>query len=351
MDDNEIAAQTRHDEIRELKARASGCAVAVGYALVGRCDTCGNINAVDLDGTPEHEREMQHPGRTVKRVTEAEALRLWKLSARCEHKSMPPGAVGNSDLDSFICATPTTPPPEDWATAAAKAAQLSFPPGYYHKRATVEEFADYLRAKLAAAKDYQESYRKMDKLYDETRSQLTALQFLADGLAGAGQALYHACPGIGLTDRWAAAYAAYAAAKAGRRELNEGDETPVVPSEPASRAKPAQSGTWGDRLKENRIAALTQSGAELAAEEIDRLVRQFTGHTGALPDFAPQISLAIAALEREVDDLKEACDSRHKEIEQRDTEHEITLRRLLVDENQLRAELTAAKAALKEGKT
>lgn len=61
---------------------------AAGYALIGRCDTCGNINAVDLDGTPEHEREMQAEGRTVERVTETDALRLWKLSARCDHKKL-----------------------------------------------------------------------------------------------------------------------------------------------------------------------------------------------------------------------------------------------------------------------
>ena len=66
----------------------SGLSVIAGYALVGRCDTCGNINAVDLDGTPEHEREMQAEGRTVERVTEEEACRLWPMAKRCDHKAL-----------------------------------------------------------------------------------------------------------------------------------------------------------------------------------------------------------------------------------------------------------------------
>lgn len=60
-----------------------------GSALIGECDTCGNITAIDLDDTTEHEKEMQHAGRTVKRVTKEEALALWrKCGERCDHKKL-----------------------------------------------------------------------------------------------------------------------------------------------------------------------------------------------------------------------------------------------------------------------
>lgn len=66
----------------------SGLSGIAGYALLGRCDTCENITAVDLDGTPKHEREMQMPGRTVLRVTKAEAEAAWKTARRCDHKAL-----------------------------------------------------------------------------------------------------------------------------------------------------------------------------------------------------------------------------------------------------------------------
>jgi len=43
---------------------------------------------VDLDGTPKHEREMQMSGRTVLRVTKAEAQEAWKTARRCDHKAL-----------------------------------------------------------------------------------------------------------------------------------------------------------------------------------------------------------------------------------------------------------------------
>ena len=58
------------------------------YALIGRCDICGGINAVDLDGTSENERGMQMEHRTVVRVTREEAARLWHESGRCDHKAL-----------------------------------------------------------------------------------------------------------------------------------------------------------------------------------------------------------------------------------------------------------------------
>lgn len=63
-------------------------AVNAGYALLGRCDTCGNITAIDLDGSPKHEREMQMMGRTVERVTREEARAAAPTMRRCDHKAL-----------------------------------------------------------------------------------------------------------------------------------------------------------------------------------------------------------------------------------------------------------------------
>ena len=64
-------------------------ASATGSALIGECDTCGNITAIDLNDTPEHWKEMQYPGRTVKRMPKDEALALWReRGKRCGHKAL-----------------------------------------------------------------------------------------------------------------------------------------------------------------------------------------------------------------------------------------------------------------------
>ena len=55
-------------------------------ALVRRCDVCGIINACDLDATPARWKELQLPDHTVMRVTESEAMELWKHAGRCDHK-------------------------------------------------------------------------------------------------------------------------------------------------------------------------------------------------------------------------------------------------------------------------
>lgn len=57
------------------------------YALIGCCDICGKVTAVDLDGTPEHEREMQMEDRTVIRVTKNEAKEAWNTAGCCDHKA------------------------------------------------------------------------------------------------------------------------------------------------------------------------------------------------------------------------------------------------------------------------
>ena len=58
-------------------------------ALIGQCDICGNVTAIDLVATPENERAMQYPDRTVLRVPKDEAWALWETCARrCDHKAL-----------------------------------------------------------------------------------------------------------------------------------------------------------------------------------------------------------------------------------------------------------------------
>lgn len=59
-----------------------------GSAIVRRCDVCGKINAIDLDWSEEHERDLQLPDHSVLRVHESEALELWKRAGRCDHKKL-----------------------------------------------------------------------------------------------------------------------------------------------------------------------------------------------------------------------------------------------------------------------
>lgn len=57
-------------------------------ALVRRCDICGIVNAIDLDATPSRWKELQLPDHTVTKVTESEAMELWKDAGRCDHKKL-----------------------------------------------------------------------------------------------------------------------------------------------------------------------------------------------------------------------------------------------------------------------
>ena len=57
-------------------------------ALIGRCDICGTVNAIDLDWSPENECRMQDKDRTVTRHTEADAMALWRTAKRCDHKAL-----------------------------------------------------------------------------------------------------------------------------------------------------------------------------------------------------------------------------------------------------------------------
>ena len=58
-------------------------------ALIGQCDVCGNVTAIDLVAAPENERAMQYPDRTVIRMPKEEAWALWEARAkRCDHKAL-----------------------------------------------------------------------------------------------------------------------------------------------------------------------------------------------------------------------------------------------------------------------
>lgn len=57
-------------------------------AIIRRCDTCGKVNAIDLEPTPERWAEMQLKGHTVTQVPKDEAMKLWEDSGRCDHKKL-----------------------------------------------------------------------------------------------------------------------------------------------------------------------------------------------------------------------------------------------------------------------
>ena len=66
----------------------SGSLHSACSALIRVCDVCGKVNAIDLDASPEAERDMQELDHTVKRLTREEAMEAWKDAGRCDHKSL-----------------------------------------------------------------------------------------------------------------------------------------------------------------------------------------------------------------------------------------------------------------------
>ena len=55
------------------------------YALIGTCEICGTVNAIDLDGTEQRQKDMQSPNRTVTRVTHDTARTLAEDMRPCAH--------------------------------------------------------------------------------------------------------------------------------------------------------------------------------------------------------------------------------------------------------------------------
>jgi hypothetical protein len=66
----------------------SGSLHSACSALIRVCDVCGKVNAIDLDSSPEAERDMQEIDHTVKLVTQEEAMEAWKDAGRCDHKGL-----------------------------------------------------------------------------------------------------------------------------------------------------------------------------------------------------------------------------------------------------------------------
>lgn len=66
------------------------------YSLVGRCIACGNVTAVDLVGTLEHEKEMEMQGRSIDRVSNEEARAAALEMRRCTHSDSLPNASGRA---------------------------------------------------------------------------------------------------------------------------------------------------------------------------------------------------------------------------------------------------------------
>ena len=71
-----------------LQTAQSGSLHSACSALIRVCDVCGKVNAIDLDASPEVERDMQELDHTVKRVTREEAMEAWKDAGRCDHKGL-----------------------------------------------------------------------------------------------------------------------------------------------------------------------------------------------------------------------------------------------------------------------
>jgi hypothetical protein len=55
------------------------------YALLGICTVCNAVSAIDLDGTEDHEREMQGPERRVIRVSKDDSRLSGASMQRCNH--------------------------------------------------------------------------------------------------------------------------------------------------------------------------------------------------------------------------------------------------------------------------
>jgi hypothetical protein len=53
-------------------------------ALIGQCDGCGMVTAIDMVPTPENFKVMRHPGRTIRTVSKAVALEMWKRAGKCK---------------------------------------------------------------------------------------------------------------------------------------------------------------------------------------------------------------------------------------------------------------------------
>ena len=58
------------------------------YALVRRCNVCGNVNAVDLDASPEAELDMHELDHSVERLTREETIEARKGAGRCDLKAL-----------------------------------------------------------------------------------------------------------------------------------------------------------------------------------------------------------------------------------------------------------------------
>ena len=75
-------------DIQSPTGSPTGLPASAGSALIRVCDVCGKVNAIDLDASPEAERDMQELDHTVKRVTKEEAMEAWKNAGRCDHKAL-----------------------------------------------------------------------------------------------------------------------------------------------------------------------------------------------------------------------------------------------------------------------
>lgn len=58
------------------------------FALIGACNICGTINAIDLIYSPENEKAMRAPDRKVSKVSRTAARCMSRDLSDCNHKKL-----------------------------------------------------------------------------------------------------------------------------------------------------------------------------------------------------------------------------------------------------------------------
>lgn len=58
------------------------------WALIGTCEICGTINAIDLIYSPENEKAMRAPDRKISKVSRAAARCMSGDLSDCNHRKI-----------------------------------------------------------------------------------------------------------------------------------------------------------------------------------------------------------------------------------------------------------------------
>lgn len=60
-------------------------------ALIRVCNGCNRCTAIDMEDTPEHRKDMEMCGQSIRVVSRHEALAEWENAGPCECKKMEDG--------------------------------------------------------------------------------------------------------------------------------------------------------------------------------------------------------------------------------------------------------------------